>query len=133
MEKKRVSPHTIRRSTACHLLRAGADINTIRGWLGHVSLDTTNDYAEIDLEMKANALAMCEIGDGKSTKRWHEPKLMSFLRTIWSSSHVAFGSIESLMRQGHPAWTPHNFQRHITSPVLTLVKPLGRLPGRSEA
>jgi len=82
MEKKRVSPHTIRHSTACHLLRAGADINTIRGWLGHVSLDTTNVYAEIDLEMKANALAKCEIGDGNSTKRWHEPKLMAFLRTI---------------------------------------------------
>jgi integrase/recombinase XerD len=41
MENKRVSPHTIRHSTACHLLRAGNDINIIRGWLGHVSLDTT--------------------------------------------------------------------------------------------
>ena len=54
---KRVSPHSIRHSTATHLLRAGVDINTIRGWLGHVSLDTTNIYAEIDLEMKAKALA----------------------------------------------------------------------------
>ena len=39
-------------------LRAGVDINTIRGWLGHVSIDTTNIYAEIDLEMKEKALAM---------------------------------------------------------------------------
>ena len=82
MAKKRVSPHTIRHSTACHLLRAGVDINTIRGWLGHVSLDTTNIYAEVDLEMKANALAKCEIGDSKTVKRWHEPGVMAFLRAL---------------------------------------------------
>lgn len=33
---KTVGPHVIRHSTASHLLRAGVDINTIRGWLGHV-------------------------------------------------------------------------------------------------
>ncbi|MBO9172401.1 MULTISPECIES: tyrosine-type recombinase/integrase, partial [unclassified Rhizobium] len=58
---KRVSPHTIRHTTAVHLLRAGVDINTIRAWLGHVSLDTTNIYAEVDLEMKAKALAKVDI------------------------------------------------------------------------
>lgn len=83
MVKKRVSPHTIRHSTACHLLRAGVDINTIRGWLGHVSLETTNIYAEIDLEMKANALAKCELGaKGKSRGRWHQPALMEFLHSL---------------------------------------------------
>ena len=39
------------------LLRSNVDINTIRIWLGHVSLKTTNLYAECDLEMKAHALA----------------------------------------------------------------------------
>src|SRR3546814_17183225 len=57
MKDKRISPHTIRHTTAAHLLRAGVDINTIRAWLGHVSLDTTHIYAEVDLEMKAKALA----------------------------------------------------------------------------
>ena len=81
---KRVSPHSIRHSTATHLLRAGVDINTIRGWLGHVSLDTTNIYAEIDLEMKAKALAKCELAtDIKPAKRWREqPNLMDFLRAL---------------------------------------------------
>jgi len=81
---KRVSPHSIRHSTATHLLRAGVDINTIRGWLGHVSLDTTNIYAEIDLEMKAKALAKCELTPAsKSKKRWRElPGLMDFLRSL---------------------------------------------------
>ena len=49
---KRVSPHTIRHTTATHLLRAGVDINTIRAWLCHVSLNMTNVYAEADMEMK---------------------------------------------------------------------------------
>ena len=59
---KRVSPHCIRHASACHLLRAGVDINTIRAWLGHVSLATTNIYAEVDLEMKAKALARTDLG-----------------------------------------------------------------------
>jgi integrase/recombinase XerD len=58
---KRVSPHVVRHATAVHLLRAGVDINTIRAWLGHVSLQTTNRYAEVDLQMKAKALAACAV------------------------------------------------------------------------
>lgn len=81
---KRVSPHTIRHTTATHLLRAGVDINTIRAWLGHVSLDTTNIYAETDLEMKAKALAMCEVlRELKPDKAWREnAPLMNFLRSL---------------------------------------------------
>ena len=80
---KRVSPHTIRHTTATHLLRAGVDINTIRAWLGHVSLITTNVYAEVDLEMKAKALANCEIEGKKNAGPWKEDKgLIEFLRTL---------------------------------------------------
>lgn len=81
---KRVSPHTIRHTAATHLLRAGVDINTIRGWLGHVSIDTTNIYAEIDLETKAKALAKCAVAqDGQSKRRWRgQPELMAFLRNL---------------------------------------------------
>jgi len=80
---KQISPHTIRHTTAVHLLRAGVDINTIRAWLGHVSLDTTNIYAEVDLEMKAKALAHCEIGFDVNTKHWTKKlDLMSFLKSL---------------------------------------------------
>ncbi len=80
---KRVSPHTIRHTTATHLLRAGVDINTIRAWLGHVSLNTTNIYAEVDLEMKAKALATCEIRGKVSVKHWKEDiSLMKFLQAL---------------------------------------------------
>lgn len=80
---KRVSPHTIRHTTATHLLRSGVDLNTIRAWLGHVSLTTTNVYAEVDLEMKAKALANCEVEQKKKRTPWKEDKgLMEFLRTL---------------------------------------------------
>jgi integrase/recombinase XerD len=81
---KRVSPHTIRHTTAVHLLRAGVDINTIRAWLGHVSLQTTNIYAQVDLEMKAKALALCEVeASHPSGAPWAEDQsLMAFLANL---------------------------------------------------
>lgn len=83
LASKRVSPHTIRHTTATHLLRSGVDINTIRAWLGHVSLTTTNVYAEVDLEMKAKALANCEVEVKQKSTPWKRDKsLMEFLRTL---------------------------------------------------
>jgi hypothetical protein len=80
---KKVSPHTIRRSTATHLLRGGVDINTVRDWLGHVSVDTTNIYARVDLETKAKAIAHCEPEPTKVAKHWSDDKgLMTFLRSL---------------------------------------------------
>jgi site-specific recombinase XerD len=82
IDTKRASPHVIRHTTAVHLLRAGVDINTIRAWLGHVSIDTTNIYAEVDLEMKAKALSECTIPD-VPRRSWHkQPGLMAFLRSL---------------------------------------------------
>lgn len=83
LAKKRISPHTIRHTTATHLLRAGVDINTIRAWLGHVSLATTNVYAEVDMELKAKAIASCELKQTRTKKRWREnPGLMAFLKSL---------------------------------------------------
>jgi site-specific recombinase XerD len=78
-----ITPHVIRHTSACHLLQAGVDLNTIRAWLGHVSLDTTNIYAEIDLEMKAKAMALCDAGDPSPERPWKEDKgVIAFLNTI---------------------------------------------------
>jgi integrase/recombinase XerD len=54
---KRIHPHTLRHTTAVHLLQAGVDLVTISHWLGHASVETTNRYAAVDLEMKRAALA----------------------------------------------------------------------------
>lgn len=83
LRAKRVSPHTLRHTTAVHLLRAGVDINTIRAWLGHVSLETTNRYAEVDLETKAKALETCAVTNSDRTPAWHKDKdLMAFLSSL---------------------------------------------------
>jgi site-specific recombinase XerD len=86
MRDKRISPHTMRHTTAVHLLRAGVDINTIRAWLGHVSLDTTHVYAEVDLDMKAKALASVDITDLPGAARVRSslkpPTIMSFMRQL---------------------------------------------------
>ena len=85
LREKRVSPHTIRHTTAVHLLRAGVDINTIRAWLGHVSLETTNRYAEVDLEMKAKALETCAVSSSDCDRNptWRKDKdFMAFLSSL---------------------------------------------------
>jgi integrase/recombinase XerD len=87
LQQKRASPHTIRHTTAVHLLRAGVDINTIRAWLGHVSLETTNRYAEVDLEMKAKALQTCAVTEStpeaQNTPKWKkDSELMAFLTSL---------------------------------------------------
>jgi len=57
LRAKRLHPHTMRHSTAVHLLKAGVDLSTISHWLGHASITTTNRYATVDLEMKRKAIA----------------------------------------------------------------------------
>jgi hypothetical protein len=59
------------------------DVNTIRAWLGHVSISTTNIYAEIDLTLKANAVALCEVGQTRTARSWKEDKdVMAFLKSL---------------------------------------------------
>ena len=86
MASKRITPHTVRHTTATHLLRAGVDINTIRVWLGHASLSTTNIYAEIDLATKARAIDKCDLGkadDGNRGGAWKDnQELMAFLGSL---------------------------------------------------
>ena len=81
---KRISPHVILHTTATHLLQAGVDINTIRAWLGHVSIDTTSIYAETDLATKKRALATLDRTSPKQTAGgWSkQPALLEFLRAL---------------------------------------------------
>ncbi len=67
--KKRLHPHSMRHSTAVHLLKSGVDLSSIANWLGHTSINTTNKYATMDLEMKRNALARAKpLGDKTNPK-----------------------------------------------------------------
>lgn len=53
---KSIHPHSIRHTTAIHLLKAGVDFASISQWLGHASLNTTMVYARADLDLKRQAL-----------------------------------------------------------------------------
>jgi len=56
LAQKRITPHVFRRTTAVQLVAAGVDVTVIRSWLGHVKLETTNHYAEANIETKRKAL-----------------------------------------------------------------------------
>ena len=57
LRDKHIHPHSLRHTTAIHLLKAGVDFATISQWLGHATLNTTMNYARADLDLKRQALA----------------------------------------------------------------------------
>jgi site-specific recombinase XerD len=79
-----VTPHSFRHATAVHLVAAGVDITVIRSWLGHVSLDTTNHYAQANLDTKRKALERLE--DTSRTPKppsWKQDKsVLAWLDTL---------------------------------------------------
>jgi integrase/recombinase XerD len=85
---RRISPHVLRHTTAVHLLEAGVEVNVIRGWLGHVSLDTTNRYAEINIRMKEAALLACAPPTGASAAFPRRP--------VWRDDASLLSWLESL-------------------------------------
>lgn len=54
---KRVTPHTLRHSTAMDLLHHGVDQAVIALWLGHESVATTQIYIHADMRTKEKALS----------------------------------------------------------------------------
>jgi len=85
LKHKRLHPHSLRHSTAVHLLRSGVDLSTIAHWLGHASLNTTNKYLAMDLEAKREALAKAKplLQEGRRSGKWHrDPNLIAWLEQL---------------------------------------------------
>jgi len=80
--KKTVSPHTLRHTTAMHLLQSGVPFNVIALWLGHESMNTTHRYVEANLAMKEKALARLEAPDTTLRKFRAPDALMRFLQAL---------------------------------------------------
>lgn len=80
LKRKKVTPHTIRHTTAMHLLQAGNDLNVVRLWLGHADLNTTHMYADINMEMKRKILEKSQPPELKQAKKtWNKPNILGWL------------------------------------------------------
>jgi site-specific recombinase XerD len=82
LAKRSVSPHSIRHSTAMHLLQSGVAFSVIALWLGHESTTTTHRYVEANLEMKQKALARLQEPDTKMSRYQPPDDLMKFLQAL---------------------------------------------------
>jgi site-specific recombinase XerD len=82
LAKRRISPHTVRHTTAMHLLQSGVDITVIALWLGHESPVTTHHYVEADLAMKERALARLQEPKSALRRFRASDSLVEFLKTL---------------------------------------------------
>lgn len=83
LQGRRISPHTLRHTTAMHLLQAGVDLTVIALWLGHESPVTTHGYVEADLAMKERALAtIAPPGAGKRQRYRPTDAVLKFLESL---------------------------------------------------
>jgi integrase/recombinase XerD len=82
LTKRHISPHTVRHSTAMHMLQAGVDITLIALWLGHERPTTTHMYVEADLAMRERALAAIQAPHTKQVRYYPTDRVLQFLQTL---------------------------------------------------
>jgi site-specific recombinase XerD len=82
LREHRISPHTIRHTSAMHLLQGGMDITVIAMWLGHESIETTHTYISADLEMKTKILNSLQEPSRKSPRFKPSDSLLAFLENL---------------------------------------------------
>jgi integrase/recombinase XerD len=83
---KAVTPHTIRHTTAMHLLRAGNDFNMVGQWLGHADVNTTHIYVEIDMAMKRRMLEKAGAPSVEQPLAWQKPDILQWLAALTKQS-----------------------------------------------
>jgi site-specific recombinase XerD len=79
---KRVTPHTLRHSTAMDLLHHGVDQTVIALWLGHESVATTQIYIHADMRIKEKALARVAAPVTKANRFRPDDQLLAFLEGL---------------------------------------------------
>ena len=82
LKTKTVTPHTLRHTTAMHLLRSGNDINMVSYWLGHADINTTHIYLEIDMEMKRKMIEKVDAPTINGQAPWHKPGVLEWLNEL---------------------------------------------------
>jgi integrase/recombinase XerD len=79
---KKITPHTLRHSTAMALLHAGVDITVIALWLGHESTETTQIYLHADMTIKERALARTAPTTSTPGRYTAPDALLAFLKEL---------------------------------------------------
>ncbi len=84
LSERRITPHTLRHTTAMHLLQSGVDLSVIALWLGHEQIGTTHQYMEANLDMKKAALKSLDPIESGSVKRFKNPSdsVLAFLESL---------------------------------------------------
>jgi integrase/recombinase XerD len=89
---KAITPHTVRHTTAMHLLRSGNDVTMVSYWLGHASINTTHIYVEIDMEMKRRMLEKAVPPAVKKPLPWQKPDVLQWLSALAGGSRLCAAS-----------------------------------------
>jgi len=82
LASRAISPHTLRHTTAMHLLQSGVDITVIAMWLGHANPATTHLYVEADLAMKEAALRRVDDPSPRPLRFRADDRLLAFLQAL---------------------------------------------------
>jgi site-specific recombinase XerD len=82
LNKKRVTFHSLRHSSAMELLAAGVETSVIALWLGHENVETTQIYLHAHLALKEAALAKTRPLTGKQARFRPSDKLLEFLNAL---------------------------------------------------
>lgn len=83
LNRRGLSLHTLRHTKAMHLLQSGVPLVTIKDFLGHADMKSTEVYVQIDLEMKRRALE--SVGTPSRAPRTAPrlaPKLIEWLEAL---------------------------------------------------
>lgn len=86
--QKTVSSHTLRRSKATHMLLNGASLPVIQRFLGHESIQTTQEYLDAGSEAMSKAVEEAEkklLDNGVATPTvtdWHDQDILKRLKQM---------------------------------------------------
>ncbi len=82
LEKKRVTPHVLRHTTAMDLIQAGVDPSVLALWLGHESIETTQIYIDATIKMKEEILKKTA-SPKTGARRYHpDDHVLAFLNSL---------------------------------------------------